>query len=194
MREGSAVLAAGGRGVVLAVVAATVAGCAATGGEIRVDRAEAVRRTAILASRASLEEAATQAESLGEAIRGAVSAAVPVGPWHPNRPPSDAGNCIGFTHTAGQSRTTGTWLIDGGIPDESWLVAVAAVRSVTDRHGYGAPIVAVDRPNDHALRIYGPGDAYVWFGAGKNGVLDLTTACHLPESTVPRTTPGVGAR
>ncbi|MFE3292761.1 LppA family lipoprotein [Rhodococcus sp. NPDC059234] len=185
---------AGRRWAVVAVVAATAAGCAATGGGHRVDGAEAARRTAVLASRVSLEEAAAYAESTGEAIRGAISVAVPVGTWRPNRPPSGAGNCTGFTHTPGQSRTTGTWLIDGGIPDDLWPDAVAALRSVTDRRGYGAPVVAVDRPSDHALRVYGPGGAYVWFGTGKNGVLDVTTACHLPASTPPGPVPVVGAR
>ncbi|TQF74870.1 hypothetical protein FK531_02005 [Rhodococcus spelaei] len=183
-------MTSGGRAAVVAVlaVAAMTAGaaCASTGTGERVGNSEAARRTEILAARVSLEEAVARAASMGQEIRIAVAAAVPAGSWRPNRPPSGAGNCEGFTHTAGQSRTTGTWVLEGGIPDERWPAALAALRSVIDRRGYGAPIVAVDRRNDHALRIYGPDDAYLWFGSGANAVLDVATGCHLPDSKRPR--------
>lgn len=171
--------------VALVTAAVVLGGCMSIGGGERYSDEEAARRTAILMARPSLEEMIVRAEAMGHEIRSAISSAVPVGPWRQSRPPSSAGNCDGFSYTYGQGWSIGFWVIDGGIPEELWPGALAAMRSVTDRHGFGDPIVVVDRPGDHDLRIYGPDDAYVVLGTRNDALLDVVTACYLPEARRP---------
>lgn len=168
--------------VALVTAAAVLGGCMSVGGGERYSDEEAARQTATLMARPSLEEMIVRAEAMGREIRSAISSAVPVGPWRQSRPPASASNCDGFSYTYGQGWSVGFWVVDGGIPDDLWPGALAAMRSVTDRHGFGEPIVIVDRPADHDLRVYGPDDAYVVFGTRKAALLDVVTGCYLPEA------------
>ena len=133
-----------------------------------------------LMKRPDITQVQADYQSMFETIRERLVAEVGVARWVPDREPISGAGCGGgFSHLDGKTRGMDAGTSPGNLPDAKWDQAVAIVAEVAGKHGFGAPKVIVNRPNDHEVSFRDPYNGELLFGTGANTILAVSTGCHL---------------
>lgn len=136
-----------------------------------------------LMKRPNLTEVEADYQVMFQTIRERLVAEVGVAPWVPDDEPIGGSACGGSLSnlTGAEVRRYDAGMSPGNLPDASWDGAVAIVTEVAGKHGFGAPTVIVNGPNDHEVSFSNTYHGELIFGTGANSILGGSTGCHLTE-------------
>ncbi|WP_037305751.1 LppA family lipoprotein [Amycolatopsis orientalis] len=144
----------------------------------------AARELAVLRQRPDITTVVTRYEQLLTALRDALSARLPWGPWHrDNRSRGSARSCDPeFTALDGQRAALPLWYTaSDGITHPQWTVARDLVTNMAARQGFRRAGVASDQPGNYTATLLDSTGAVLSFGASRNAVVEVTTGCHLSQ-------------
>lgn len=139
--------------------------------------------------RAELEKRRTYAEARSDSLgllaelRTTLSGVTPELEWLTPEPEVDGeSGCVEpqFADISGASHATfDSGGAKGGIGDDVWPTAWAAVQEVAGQHGFGSPKVLIDEPGHHVASLYDADGAELSINSKVNTALSIYGACHL---------------
>jgi hypothetical protein len=158
----------------LLVLAVLLGGCGPLGGDSVDDQRATLRQ------RPDIEAITSRYERMQAELRDRLSAEIGDLTWVNYVDESRSGCGFEFLDVSeGESRSLAGWSA-GGLPDNQWDHAVAIVREITGRYGFGTPEVIVNRPGNHEMVVPDPYGGTLNFGTAVNTILSMHTGCHLP--------------
>jgi Lipoprotein confined to pathogenic Mycobacterium len=161
--------------VALLALTLLLSGCGITGGESVDDQRATLRQ------RPDIEAISARYEQMQAEVRDRLSTEIGGLNWMTHRDGSRRGCGFEFPDVReGESRSLPPWIAKGNLPYDRWDQAVAIVREITGRYGFGTPAVIINRPGDHKMVVPDPYGGTLDFGTAVNTIFQMHTGCHLP--------------